>query len=62
MQRLKKTLALVLAVCLLIGVPMSVDVAAVGKPDATDLTITQAFVIPDSWGVDPSIVAPTRAC
>ena len=29
MQRLKKTLALVLAVCLLIGVPMSVDVAAV---------------------------------
>ena len=60
MQRLKKPLALVLAVCLLIGVPMSVDVAAVGKPDATDLTITQAFVIPDSWGVDPSIVAPNK--
>ena len=59
MRTLKKVLALVLAVCLLIGVPMSVDVAAVGKIDDQTFSLNQVLVIPESWGISTTRV-PTN--
>lgn len=53
MKHLKKLTALILAVCMLIGMPLSLDVSATGRPDsgeyAMPLQLTQAISIPAEW-------------
>ena len=49
MNGTKKLIAWILAVCLLIGTPMSLDVAAVGTTSATDFQVAHAVVVPDEW-------------
>lgn len=60
MHRLRKLMALILAVCMIISVPMSVDVAAVGNASQTDFYIAQALAIPQSWGISTDIVPADR--
>jgi|GEM_PF-516362 len=56
MQKLKKALALLLTLCMLIGLPLSLNVAATGDPSVTPTQQTarlvQALFVPDSWGTD----------
>lgn len=53
MKHLKKLTALILAVCMLIGMPLSLDVSATGRPDSGEYTmpfqLTQAISIPAEW-------------
>ena len=51
MKTFKKLLALVLAVCMLIGMPLSIDVSAVRNGNNADMVFDwrQALLIPDSW-------------
>ena len=49
MKIAKKLLAMTLAVCMLIGVPLSIDVAATGDPKDTTLRLVQAMMIPEHW-------------
>ena len=50
MKALKKLTAIVLAVCMLIGMPLSLDVAATGAPNAAEFKLASGMIIPDSWG------------
>lgn len=51
MRSLKKLTAIILAVCLLIGVPLSVDVGAVATSmnGSAPFALRQALVVPDEW-------------
>ena len=48
MKNLKKITAMILAVCMLIGLPLSMDVAATGDADG-DFRLLQAMMIPEHW-------------
>ncbi len=56
MQKMKKVLACILTLCMLIGMPLSLNVAATGDPNTTPTPQTarlaQALLIPDSWDSD----------
>ena len=53
MKHLKKLTALILALCMLVGMPLALDVSATGRPDSSDYTmpfqLTQAISIPAEW-------------
>lgn len=49
MKAMKKMLAMLLAVCMLIGMPLCMDVAATGDPEDTTLRLVQAMMIPEHW-------------
>lgn len=49
MKLVKKLLAITLAVCMLIGAPLCVDVAATGDPADTSFKLIQAMMIPEHW-------------
>ncbi len=53
MKHLKKLMALILATCMLIGMPLSLDVAATGQPNSgsivTPFRAAQALLIPKQW-------------
>ena len=53
MKHLKKLTALILALCMLVGMPLALDVSATGRPDSGDYTmpfqLTQAISIPAEW-------------
>ncbi len=49
MKALKKLLAIVLTVCMLVGMPLSIDVSAIGGNQPVAFGLVQAMVIPDSW-------------
>lgn len=49
MKIAKKLLVMTLAVCMLIGVPLCMDVAATGDPEDTTLRLVQAMMIPEHW-------------
>lgn len=51
MKAMKKMLALLLAVCMLVGMPLSIDVSAIGRHPGipTGFGLKQAVVVPDSW-------------
>ena len=52
MKAMKKMLAMLLAVCMLIGMPLCMDVAATGDPEDTFLKLVQAMMIPEHWDTD----------
>lgn len=52
MKAMKKMLAMLLAVCMLIGMPLCMDVAATGAPEDTFLKLVQAMMIPEHWDTD----------
>lgn len=53
MKHLKKLTALILAVCILVGMPLALDASATGRPDSDNysmpLQLTQAISIPSEW-------------
>ena len=52
MKAMKKMLAMLLAVCMLIGMPLCMDVAATGDPESDPLKLVQATMIPEHWDTE----------
>ena len=50
MKALKKLTAIALAVCMLIGMPLSIDIAATGAPNNAEFKLASGMIIPDRWG------------
>lgn len=49
MKNMKKLTALILAVCMLVGMPLSIDVAATGERTDKGFRLVQAMMIPEHW-------------